>query len=194
MGLSNCVNIPLPISHSLPPHSHAAKSKSSTTLSVLYNSQNLDISWIPEKLLLALKRRRPNSAHTCWTPVACIAQILKLVVREQQNSENLSSLSFLLGQPPMITSQFQNYLPKWVQHELVGPKSSDQNEKEMKMVGPTSMSSQVTYFHPRCRWKLKQTYLAYEVLMMVCLISLLPVPKRNLLHEGRVGLITSNFC
>lgn len=120
MGLSNCVNIPLPISHSISTHSHAAKSKSSTTLSVLNNSQNLVISWIPEKPLLALKRWRPNSAHT-WTPVACIAQIFKLVVREQQISENLPSLSW--ANPKMITSQFQNYLLKWVQHELLGPKS-----------------------------------------------------------------------
>lgn len=37
-----------------------------------------------------------------------------------------------LGPAPMITSQFQNYLPKWVQHELVGPKSSWRTLTRMK--------------------------------------------------------------
>lgn len=57
--------------------------------------------------------------------------------------------------------------------------SSDQNEKQMKMVGPTPMRSRVTYFHPHCGWKLKQTYLAYEVLMVCLIISLLPVPSET---------------
>lgn len=67
---------------------------------------------------LALKRRQPNSPHT-WTPVPCIAQICQRTANFWKPLFPLISLE----PGPMITSQFQNYLPKWVQHELVGPKS-----------------------------------------------------------------------
>lgn len=47
----------------------------------------------------------------------------------------------------------------------------------------------MTYFHPRCGWKLKQTYLAYEVLMVCLIISLLPVPSETYMKAELSRLI-----